>query len=89
MGRRRIAGWDEEDAYTGWRKYYCYLDKAGAVRYIKRKTHRRERREAKRQIQEEREMTVEDMINDPEGRRLVEEILNRKRISDAETKEDA
>ena len=50
MGRRAIVGWDEEDAYTSWRQAYCYLDKAGAVKYIKRKTHRRERREAKRAI---------------------------------------
>jgi hypothetical protein len=50
MGRRAIVSWDEEDAYTGWRKVLCYLDKAGAVKYIKRKTHRRERREAKRTI---------------------------------------
>jgi hypothetical protein len=50
MGRRAITGWAEEDAYTGWRKFYCYLQKAGAVKYIKRRTHRRERREAKREI---------------------------------------
>ena len=51
MGRRAIVGWDEEDAYTGWRKLLCYLDnRAGAVKYIKRKTHRRERREAKQAI---------------------------------------
>ena len=52
MGRRAIVTWDEDDAYTGWRKVYCYLDKAGAVKYIKRKTHRRERREAKRMIRD-------------------------------------
>jgi hypothetical protein len=50
MGRRAIVSWDEGDAYTPWRKVYCYLQKAGAVKYIKRKTHRRERREAKREI---------------------------------------
>jgi hypothetical protein len=51
MGRRAIVGWDEEDAYTAWRHLLCYLDnRAGAVKYIKRKTHRRERREAKRAI---------------------------------------
>lgn len=50
MGRRQIKSWDEDDAYTSWRQFYCYLDKAGAVKYIKRKTHRRERREAKRAI---------------------------------------
>lgn len=47
MGRRQIVSWDEDDAYTSWRHVYCYLQKAGAVKYIKRKTHRRERREAR------------------------------------------
>ena len=50
MGRRAIVGWDEDDAYTSWRHVYCYLAKAGAVKFIKTKTHRRERREAKRAI---------------------------------------
>lgn len=50
MGRRAIVSWDEDDAYTSWRQAYCYLAKAGAVKYIKRKTHRRERREAKQAI---------------------------------------
>ena len=50
MGRRPCVSWDEQDAYTGWRRVLCYLDKAGAVKYIKTKTHRRERREAKRMI---------------------------------------
>jgi hypothetical protein len=50
MGRRAITGWAEEDAYTPWRKFYCYLQRAGAVKSIKRMTHRRERREAKREI---------------------------------------
>lgn len=50
MGRRPIVTWDEDDAYASWRKIYCYLAKAGAVKYIKTKTHRRERREAKRAI---------------------------------------
>jgi hypothetical protein len=50
MGRRAITGWAEQDAYTPWRKFYCYLQRAGAVKSIKRMTHRRERREAKREI---------------------------------------
>ena len=48
--KRRIKGWAEEDAYTAWRKFYCYLSRAGAVKSIKRETHRRERREATREI---------------------------------------
>jgi hypothetical protein len=47
---RRILGWDEQDAYTPWRRLYCYLSRAGAVRRIKRRTHRRERREGRAEI---------------------------------------
>ncbi|USL85052.1 DNA helicase [Arthrobacter phage SWEP2] len=47
MGRRRIVHWDEEDAYTSWRRAYCYLQKSGAVAFTKRRTHRRERQEAR------------------------------------------
>jgi hypothetical protein len=50
MGRQAIVGWAEEDAYTSWRRAYCYLQRAGAVRYIKQTTHRRVRREAKNEI---------------------------------------
>jgi hypothetical protein len=51
--KRVIKHWAEEDAYTGWRRYYCYLQRAGAVKKIKRMTHRRERREARRWIAEQ------------------------------------
>jgi hypothetical protein len=50
---RQIKGWDEEDAYTPWRKLYCYLQRPGAVKQIKRRTHKRERREAKAAIRKE------------------------------------
>jgi hypothetical protein len=53
MKRRRIVGFDEQNAYTGWRKHYCYLQKAGAVKGIKIRTHRRERREARTEIREQ------------------------------------
>jgi hypothetical protein len=53
MGRRRIEGYAEEDAYTPWRRFYCYLQRAGAVKSIKRKTHRRERRQARAEIRRE------------------------------------
>lgn len=46
---RRVVNYEEQDAYTGWRKVLCYLQKAGAVRKIKKRTHRRERREGKRE----------------------------------------
>lgn len=47
---RRIVNWDEQDAYTPWRKLYCYLQRPGAVKFVKRRTHRRERREARDEI---------------------------------------
>lgn len=53
MGRRAIVGWDEQNAYTSWRRLYCYLGKAGAVRFTKRRTHKRERHEARAQIRKE------------------------------------
>lgn len=51
--KRRIKGWAEEDAYTPCRRLYPYLSRAGAVKGIKRATHRRERREAEQEIAEE------------------------------------
>lgn len=50
MLKRRIKGWAEEDAYTVWRKWYCYLQRPGVVKSIKRNTHKRERREGKKEI---------------------------------------
>lgn len=50
MGRRPVIGYDEQDVYTGWRRLYCYTRKAGVVAYVKRKTHKRERREARQEI---------------------------------------
>lgn len=53
MGRQAIVTWAEEDAYTPWRKVLCYLQRPGAVKVIKRGTHRRVRREAKAEIRRE------------------------------------
>jgi hypothetical protein len=53
MGRRQIKHWAEDDAYTSWRQFYCYLQRAGAVKSIKRMTHRRERRQARADIRRE------------------------------------
>jgi len=47
MGRRRIVNGDEQDAYTRWRRMYCYLQRPGVVKTIKRSTHKRERKDAK------------------------------------------
>lgn len=51
MKRRMVTG-DEYDAYTGWRKYLCYLQRPGVVKAIKRRTHKRERSDAKVEIRQ-------------------------------------
>lgn len=51
--KRLIKTGDEQDAYTRWRKMYAYLSRAGAVKKIKRATHKRERRENQRWIEEQ------------------------------------
>lgn len=49
--RRRVVTGDEEDAYDGRvRRIYCYLQRAGAVKKIKKATHRRERHEAEAEL---------------------------------------
>ena len=45
--KRKMVGAEEYDAYTPWRKYYCYLARPGTVKKIKRRTHKRERREGR------------------------------------------
>lgn len=51
--KRIIKNGDEQDAYTLARKFYCYLARPGVVKKIKRRTHKRERREAKGWINEQ------------------------------------
>lgn len=47
MSRRRIVTSGEQDVYTGWRRLYCWTQRAGAVKSVKRQTHKRERREGR------------------------------------------
>lgn len=47
MNRRQIKTYGEQDALTGWRHVYCYLQRAGVRSSIKRGARRRERRDAK------------------------------------------
>lgn len=54
MTRRAIKTHEEQDAYTGWRRVLAYTYRAGKVKDIKRRTHRRERREAQREIRYQR-----------------------------------
>ena len=51
--KRIIKNGDEQDAYTRWRYLLCYTSRAGVVKAIKRRTHKRERREAKHWIEEQ------------------------------------
>ncbi len=44
---RRIVTSDEQDAYTGWRRVLSYIQRPGVRQGVKRRTHRRERREVK------------------------------------------
>lgn len=46
--QRKTAG--ENDIAGPWRRYYCYLGRAGTTSKIKRQARRRERRELARSI---------------------------------------
>lgn len=55
MGKRRRINGDEQDAYSAyWRHMLCYLQRSGVRAGIKRGTHKRERREGKREARNER-----------------------------------
>lgn len=51
--KRRIITDAEQDVHTHWRRYYCYLQRAGATSKIKRQTRRRERREGKAEVRDD------------------------------------
>lgn len=50
MGRRKMHGWPEYDAYTRWRKVLCYMQNHSPRKKIKRVTHKRERRDIRRSL---------------------------------------
>ena len=51
MGRKQtLKGGDEYDVVGSWRKLYCYLQRAGVVKSIKKKMNKRARQEAKRKM---------------------------------------
>ena len=52
MIKRVIKNGDEQDAYTFARRFYCYLQRPGVVKKIKKRTHKRERQEGKLDIKE-------------------------------------
>jgi hypothetical protein len=54
--KRRVLSGEEQDAYSPyWRKAYCYLQRAGVIHKIKRRTHKRERREGQAEARAQRE----------------------------------
>jgi len=53
MRRRVEHSWDENDAYTRWRRFLHW--RPGQIKAIKRRTHRRERRERHEDIREQLE----------------------------------
>lgn len=50
--KRIIKNGDEQDVYTYARKVLCRTGRPGAVKKVKRRTHKRERREAIKWIDE-------------------------------------
>lgn len=46
---RRAVNGDEQDCYTGWRKVMKWTQRAGAVKKVKKRTHKRERQEWKKE----------------------------------------
>lgn len=53
--KRRMVDGEEWDAYTRWRHLLIYMGRPGVVKKIKRRTHKRERREARNEIREQLE----------------------------------
>lgn len=47
---RKIRPGEEQDVYTKFRKYLIWASRPGKVKKVKRRTHKRERQEAKREI---------------------------------------
>ena len=53
MGRRAVITCAEQDAFTGWRKVLCYIQRPGVVAKIKRGANRRERQQVRRELRNE------------------------------------
>ena len=48
--KRSVKGYGEQDVHTGWRRLYCYTQRAGVTSKVKRQTRRRERRQLDREM---------------------------------------
>lgn len=64
MARRIVTG-DEQDVHTGWRRLYCYTQRAGVTRRVKTRTNRRERREGKAEAREQLDERDESVTEAP------------------------
>ena len=53
MKRIPEKGGDEHDAFSGWRKWLCYLKRPGVTKSIKAKYNRRFRRASKNLAKDE------------------------------------
>jgi len=53
--KRLIKNYDESTVYSRWRKMVTWTNRPGAVKKVKNRTHRRERREASKYINEQLE----------------------------------
>lgn len=47
-----MKGGAEYDAFTPWKKYYCYLSRSGVAKKIKRGYNKRFRKEGKKNLDE-------------------------------------
>lgn len=53
MHRRKAHDWDEGDVHSKrGRRYLCWVQRPGAVRKVKTRARRRERRNAKRDLRD-------------------------------------
>ena len=53
MGKRRLKlSGAEQGAFTRWRRFYCYLSRAGVTSEIKRDYRRHERNRARQDLRE-------------------------------------
>jgi hypothetical protein len=49
--KRIVQGWEEQDAFTGWRKVMFW--QRGELKRAKRRYHKKERRSGQREIREQ------------------------------------
>lgn len=55
QGKRKTVDGDEQDCYTRWRHMLVWTGRAGAVKKVKRRTHKRERQEWKKRVDRDSE----------------------------------